>query len=256
MKKLILPFCLFLAALSACTDTTTTDATATPVTTRPETPAEADMDDRSRELIGAVETAMGGRAAYEQKPYLVWNFFGKRKTYWDRRNNRVRIEQPEAGSVILYDPKTRATTAYLADTLVTGNRALTKPKEAENIFINDAYWLLLPWKLRDPGVNVRYLGTKAGMMGRDMEVLELTYDVGTGLTPKNKYHIYIDPQTNLVAQWDFYADASDPEPRLTNPWLNYQDYGGILLSGDRGAVGKLTEIDAPASLPDELFTAK
>lgn len=254
MKKFLLYLLFTICGITACSDTAKTNPATEPPPTEPV--AEADMDARSRELIAEVETAMGGREAFDRKRYLVWNFFGKRKTYWDRQENRIRIEQPEANSVILYDTKTRVTTAYLGDTLVTGNRALTKTKEAENIFINDSYWLLLPWKLRDPGANLRYLGTREGMMGRQMEVLELTYDVGTGLTPKNKYHVYIDPQTKMVAQWDFFPDASDAEPRFQNPWLNYRDYGGILLSGDRGQIGQLTEIDAPESLPDELFTAK
>ena len=51
----------------------------------------------------------------------------------------------------------------------------------------------------------------------------------------------MDRKSGLVVQWDFYDDASDEEPALSTPWKNWQRYGDILLSDDRGR-GRLTGI--------------
>ena len=53
----------------------------------------------------------------------------------------------------------------------------------------------------------------------------------------------------MVVQWDFFTNESDAEPRFSTPWKGYKEYGGILLSGDRGR-SALTEI----SVSDDLKT--
>ena len=39
-----------------------------------------------------------------------------------------------------------------------------------------------------------------------------------GVTPNNKYRVWIDRESRLVSQWAFYADAEDAEPRFIGPW--------------------------------------
>lgn len=65
---------------------------------------------------------------------------------------------------------------------------------------------------------------------------------------------HLDKKTRLVSQWAFYARASDPEPRLVNPWNNWQKYGRILLSDDLGP-GKHTGIAVFDELPSAVFTS-
>jgi hypothetical protein len=78
-------------------------------------------------------------------------------------------------------------------------------------------------------------------------VLELTFQ-GVGLTPNNKYHVYVAEESGLIEQWDVFGNRSDPEPRFSMPWRDWKPYGPILLSGDRGA-RKITEIAVLEAMP-------
>jgi hypothetical protein len=38
--------------------------------------------------------------------------------------------------------------------------------EKGSLWINDAYWLVMPWKLQDPGVTLSYVKTDTLQMGK------------------------------------------------------------------------------------------
>ncbi|MEM9821604.1 MAG: hypothetical protein AAF985_11050 [Bacteroidota bacterium] len=124
----------------------------------------------------------------------------------------------------------------------------------KQIWINDSYWLVMPFKLKDSGVTLKYLGEQKTEAGQLADVLELTF-TEVGATPDNKYHVFVDKQSRLVSQWDFYGKASDPEARFKTPWENYQQQGKILLSGDRGGDYQLTEIEVKDQMEDQVFEA-
>ena len=102
---------------------------------------------------------------------------------------------------------------------------------AHGSFINDTYWFLMPYKWADPGVNTVYLGEMA-MDGRAYEVAELTFDA-VGRTPQNKYRGWVDPETGLMAYWQHWRTASDPEPAFTLAWTEWTRHGPLLLSAGR-----------------------
>ncbi len=100
-------------------------------------------------------------------------------------------------------------------------------------WVNSSYWLLMPYKLKDSGVTLLYQGEGTMEDGRAAEILQLTFE-NVVLTPQNKYHVYVDKETMMVGQWSYYKDASDTEPQFTRPWRNWQHYGKVMLSNDRG----------------------
>ncbi len=122
----------------------------------------------------------------------------------------------------------------------------------ESAWINDSYWMFMPYKLKDSGVTLRYVGSGTMQDGREAEVLELTFE-GVGRTPENKYHVYVADDTGLVEQWDFYRHADDPEPAFQIPWHDWKRHGEILLSGDRGESGH-TDIAVYDEVPRTVFT--
>ncbi len=73
-------------------------------------------------------------------------------------------------------------------------------KAAYARWVNDAYWLLMPLKVLDPGVNRSALGT-VEFAGKPHEALQLTFGE-VGLTPKDRYVIYIEPDTRRLAGFD------------------------------------------------------
>jgi len=91
---------------------------------------------------------------------------------------------------------------------------------------NDAYWLLMPLKLADPGVNLSMAGDK----------LVLSF-AGVGLTPGDRYDLTVDPRTHRVTHW-VYRPSSDKATGFT--WDAYRDFNGLTLATDhRSDDGKL-----------------
>jgi hypothetical protein len=202
--------------------------------------------------------AMGGRAAWDQSRYLVWRFFGNRLHIWDRFTGRERIESTDrkTGSrqVLLMNLGTMQGQVFVDGREVTDaaqrSAALRNGHEA---WINDSYWLLMPYKLKDSGVTLRYKGTGVLLDGRPADILVLTF-AGVGVTPQNKYDVYLAKDSGLVEQWAYYEKVSDPSPEFILPWLSWRRYGQILLSGDRGKEGSLTDLAVLNEVPDSVFT--
>jgi hypothetical protein len=114
--------------------------------------------------------------------------------------------------------------AALADALDLGRQ----------IWVNDSYWLVMPYKLLDPGVTLKYSGVRPMADGRPADVLTLTFGEGVGYTPNNRYEVFVAQDTGLVEQWSFFENASDAEPRFTMPWSGWQKFGDIMLATGKG----------------------
>ncbi len=203
-------------------------------------------------LIDLLETNMGGRKAFDKTHYISWNFFGSRSLTWNKFNGDVRIDFHKENSVYLINVNQMSGKIFKNGEELTQADSLSKYIEAgKKIWINDMYWLFMPWKLRDQGVSIKYLGIENTEGGEKADMLELSFE-NVGVTPENKYHIFIDQKTGLVSQWSYYAKYEDKDPRFTMPWKNYLTYGKILLSGDRGE-RKITNIHVFSKLNNEVF---
>ncbi len=209
-------------------------------------------DEKAAELAVAVMEAMGGQENWNNTNFLSWNFFGRRKHYWDKQTGNIRIESPEQELIYLMNVNTMKGKVKKGEAEITNPDSLSNYlSSAKSMWINDSYWLVMPFKLRDPGTKLKYLGEGTTEAGNPAEILELTFE-NVGDTPDNKYHIMVDKSTNLVSEWSFYSHWSDTDPRFTLPWEDYQTYGNIQLSGNRGKA-QLSAIAVYDNLPGKLF---
>jgi hypothetical protein len=94
-------------------------------------------------------------------------------------------------------------------------------EKGKALWINDSYWLVMPWKLQDPGVNLTYVKTEQLSNGTTADILQLTFNA-VGVTPENKYWLYVDKEDHLIKQWAYYQNFKDSEPKFLKPWNNYQ----------------------------------
>jgi len=196
---------------------------------------------------------MGGAKNWDKTRYLQWNFFGRRMWYWDKKTGNVRCEIPEQGTRIAMNINDKSGNVFAHDVIQTHADSLEKFLEmGYRMWINDSYWLVMPFKLQDPGTTIKYQGQKSNAKGAICEILELTFS-DVGVTPDNKYLVYVDLKSNLIVQWDYFREYSDAEPRMSTPWTGYNTYDNILLSGGRGKRG-LSDIAVYKKLPAELFT--
>lgn len=193
-----------------------------------------ESDAEAIKIADEVMLAMGGRAAWDAVDTLAWNFFGFRDLVWSKKSGDVTITNPAENSVLKVNVFTGKGSAKYGIREVTNPDTLQLNLEkAMNIWINDSYWLAMPFKLKDTGVKLKYLGDATTEEDLPADKLELTF-FNTGNTPGNKYHVYVDKTTRLVTQWDFFNKADDQNPKFEMPWKGYVEVDGILLSEDRG----------------------
>ena len=179
-----------------------------------------------------VMNAMGGRKNWDQTQIFSWSF-GSRKLIWNKESGDVRIEIPEENIVLLYNHFSDAGRAFVTrEEVVDTDSLLNMMEKAKRIWINDSYWLVMPFKLKDSGVTLKYLGMGETKKGVESHILELTFN-NVGVTPENKYEVYVDSKSYLVNQWAWYRDYKQDSATAVWPFDNYQKMEGILLSTDR-----------------------
>jgi hypothetical protein len=223
---------------------------------------ETGSDAAAIEIADRTMAAMGGREAWDHTRYVAWNFFGHRFLVWDKWTGNVRVEleqkdaqgQSEGPLVIALDIDTKQGRAWIDGAPVEDPARLAElVQQGYEIWVNDSYWVFMPYKLKDSGVTLRSLGDGSMTDGRPADVLELTFH-DVGVTPENKYHVYVARDSGLVEQWDYFDKAADEAPRFQVPWHGWQRYDGILLSGDRGRA-QISEISVHDELPPTVFSS-
>lgn len=212
----------------------------------------ANSDPAAVELADSVMQAMGGRTNWDHTKFISWDF-GRRKLVWDKPMGRVRIESQGDSTIYLINLSTNEGRVMVKNREITDPDSLTeKLRNAKNIWINDSYWLVMPYKLKDTGVTLKYMGEERTDTSR-YNVLQLTFS-GVGATPQNKYLVYVDLEDNLVKTWAYFRDAAQDTANFILPWDNYKKYGDILLSADRTGGRGPHDVRVDDHLPDELFT--
>ncbi|HEU4364285.1 MAG TPA: hypothetical protein VFT13_02350 [Candidatus Krumholzibacteria bacterium] len=188
-------------------------------------------DARAVEIADRTMDAMGGRAAWDAVQCIGWTIFG-RTHLWNKWTGDYRLEADTLLVIMNVNSGDGRVWSRGAE-MEAGDARQAVLGEARSIWINDSYWLVMPCKLKDTGVTLKYAGERATDDGRPADVLALTFrEVGD--TPDNRYEVFVDRETGLVSQWSYFRSAADAEPRFTLPWNNWSPYGGIKLATGRG----------------------
>ena len=212
----------------------------------------AGSDARAIEIADAVMKSMGGRKNWDNTRYLSWGF-GNSDQVWDKWSGDFRYQQDSL--VVLMNVNTKEGRAWAdGKEIADASENLTGAYRA---WVNSGYWFIMPYKLKDSGVTLKYLGEGTTEDGRAAEMLQLTFE-NVGLTPQNKYHIFVDKEKMLVTQWQYFREATDAEPSFTRPMGNWKQYGSIMLSDFRGEGRNgpfvLPNVGAYDELPKEVFS--
>lgn len=213
----------------------------------------AGSDDRAIEIADKVMLAMGGRKNWDNERYFKWNFFGSRTLWWDKLTGDVRIQMHNSDSTIIliniFDKTGRVFSNGLE--MLQTDSVSKYLNRGMGIWINDSYWLFMPFKLKDSGVTLTYVGEDTTQNGKASDVLQLTFK-NVGNTPQNKYHIWIDQSDNLIKQWAFFSENVMEEPNFITPWEDYKLYNSIYLAGNRGQ-REITNIEVHEEMEEALF---
>ncbi len=200
-------------------------------------------DPQAVSLADLVMAALGGQRAWDETHFLRFAFAvdkaGRRVAYrthlWDRWGGRLRYEASEtdgSARVVLLNVGTRVGEAYRGGTRLEPAAAKPLLEEAYEAWINDTYWLLMPYKMKDPGVRLHDAGEE-NRDGRVYDRVLLTFD-GVGLTPGDRYWAFINRQTHLMDRWSYVLQDDPPgrEPTVWD-WKGWARYGKILLAAEK-----------------------
>ncbi len=210
-------------------------------------------DPAAIQLADSIMAAMGGRENWDKTRFISWNFFGRRDLTWDKHTGRVRIESPGDSSIYLVNINSGEGRVKFHGVELTEADTVKKLLErAKGIWINDSYWLTMPFKLKDTGVTLKYMGEDTLKNDR-FNILQLTF-FNVGNTPENKYKLYVGVKDKMIKHWAYFNDAKKDTAQFIRPWDNYQKYGNVLLSADRSDNGGPKNVKVSESIPDKTFT--
>ncbi|MDN3492893.1 hypothetical protein [Winogradskyella bathintestinalis] len=104
-------------------------------------------------------------------------------------------------------------------------------------FINDKFWLLVPFQLVwDTTATISDQTTaEAPISKTKLNLITLTYPNEGGYTPGDAYYIYFD-DNYLIKEWVF-RKGNTEKPSLTTTFENYKDYNGIKIATDHKMEG-------------------
>lgn len=111
---------------------------------------------------------------------------------------------------------------------------------ADGEFINDSYWVLMPFYLvwsEDGYTPTVTRGATMPMSGEPATMLTVAYDDQGGYTPGDAYDLYVDDDYRL-REW-VYRRGGAEEPSMTMAWDGYRDVEGMQLPADHPGTGPL-----------------
>ncbi len=110
--------------------------------------------------------------------------------------------------------------------------------KTDRAFINDKYWLLVPFQLiwDNSATLSEPKKAKSPIHKKELNMVSLTYSNEGGYTPGDAYDIFYD-DNYLIQEWVFRRGNSE-KPSLTTTFENYKDYNGIKIATDHKQEGE------------------
>ncbi len=225
---------------------------------------EGKSDAKALEIARTMMKAMGGQDAWNAAHFVRYDFRvaagGKtvvdRSHLWDKHMGRYRLEQKnKAGEsqVVLFNTATKQGTVYINHRKIDGEEAASALKDAYGAYINDMYWLAMPWKWMDGGVHLKYAGAEQ-RGGAALDVVQLSFDK-VGLTPGDQYKAFVSPASHLMTHWEYTLQGGNK-----GSWnWQYADAGGGLKlvtnhTSEDGKSINMGTVRVLGAVADEYFT--
>ncbi len=202
---------------------------------------------RSQEIALRTMEAMGGSQSLDGIRYLRFDFeveVNGDQVYtgrhlWDRESGRYRQEWDLFGeqAQALFNLNTRIGSAYRGGEEVDDAEREELIEQAYYNHLNDSYWLLMPWKMTDPGAHLSSLG-RDSIDGKPYDVLHLSFDEGVGESSGDQHWLFINPETSMVERTGYFLERFEiDEPSLDEAtiweWSDWTETGGVKFARNR-----------------------
>jgi len=210
--------------------------------------ARAEADPRAVAVSERLTDAMGGRELYDDQRVLTFRFAvvvdGEERSnwlhVWDRATGDYRLEgttREGEALLVLSDIDSGEGTVWLGGEPLDEDAAAPYLEMAYGRYINDSYWLLMPWKWLDPGVILADAGSDT-VDGEEVDVVQLSFETEIGLTSNDVYWGYVSRETGLMVQWAFLLQDEEGNPgegdRSYYRWGEWEPVdAGVMFSRSR-----------------------
>ena len=212
-------------------------------------------EETAKELAQKVIKASGGDKLSEvaQLNFTFAYYQGDQRVFdavhkFDLKNYRARVSWTDRKGVKrdgIIDLKQKTGSGSIDGVATTGDAQTELVGKVYARWVNDAYWLLMPLKLLDPGVNLEREANKT-VEGKEYQLLRMTFGA-VGLTPGDTYWLYINPETNHVERWDMKLQGSTEVEPVT--WEDYRAVGPLRLAFDHKEAGGKVVFENVEALP-------
>jgi hypothetical protein len=194
-----------------------------------------DADPKAARVADRVMQKLGGRMRWNALEGLRWTFQSSsgdtmrpgRRHSWDKRTGWHRVEgRNRQGQTFVLIEKLggAAGMAWVDGQKIEGDSLRKLVTRAHSLWTNDTYWMLMPYKLRDPGVKLAYDG-EAREDGKVYDRLALSFD-RVGETPGDRYWVFVNRANDRIEQWEYVL-----EDQLTPPerwsWEGWERHDGL-----------------------------
>jgi hypothetical protein len=210
--------------------------------------------------------ALGGWEAFRSSRYVRFDFavmledrpLSFHRHLWDRWTGRYRVEGMKKDGIsylILYsDVNSRQGQAYNNERIAEGAATQSLLEYGYARFINDTYWLLMPWKTFDPGVH-RSLEERVTDSLGSFDVVHLSFD-SVGLTPGDQYWAYVNRSTGRMERWRFLLQDGETGDYRWTDWVNVSGvwFSTTKVSADGKTRILTNNINLSPTVEERLFT--
>lgn len=210
----------------------------------------ANSDPAAVELADSIMVAMGGKKNWDETRYLSWGLAGEREFVWDRRSGHVRIESlPDSTTYLFRVGDDGGRVSAGGTEVIDPDSVAAMLAAARTVWKRDSFWFVMPFRLKDDGLTLKYLGEERTDTAR-YNLLQITIAAG-GAGPAGEYLAYVDLGDNLIKMVAKTDDVNGRADEFPMRWNNYKQHGDILLpgSGSRG----LRDVRVHRQLAEEIF---
>lgn len=197
----------------------------------------AASDPKAVAVADRVMASLGGRQAWDDLRGLRWTFGvavndtvrSTRRHAWDKHTGWHRVEgQGRDGVpfVFITNVNTGEGRCWMGGQPIAGDSLQKLIERARALWINDTYWMLMPYKLRDPGVTLKDAGTVTEG-GATYDRVALSFE-NVGRTPGDRYWVWVDRADGRVKKWEMILQSDPPAgPPTTYTWEGWTRSHGL-----------------------------
>jgi hypothetical protein len=186
-------------------------------------------------LAADVMRALGGEDAWNALPGLRWTFGVEiadtvrtsRRHAWNKHSGWHRVEGRDRHAnpfVIVHHVERGVGRAWVAGNEIHGDSLRVLLERGKALWVNDTYWMLMPYKLRDPGV-ILALDEPRTVDGVLCDRLALRFE-NVGLTPGDRYWVEVERGTHRVRGWEMVLQGREPPP-VRYTWEGWEAHDGL-----------------------------